>query len=118
MHSRKGSCEIYGYDFMLAEGPEGPKVWLLEVNRSPSVGYHTKVKAPLVRQMMEDTAKVMADLKDDPNASTGEWELIKHPYVDQVVGKLPPCPAETLAQLTVVGTGMQTLKGPKRQGKR
>ena len=36
----------------------------------------------------------------------------------EVVGKLPPCPAETLAQLTVVGTGMQTLRGPKRQGKR
>merc|ERR1712091_391604 len=79
---RKNSMELYGYDFMLAEGqdPDKPDVWLIEVNSSPACDYSTPITCPLVKQMMEDTAKVMVDLRQDPTCSTGEWELMRHDH--------------------------------------
>merc|ERR1711975_84032 len=76
---RKNSYELFGYDFMLSDGDGTPKVWLIEVNSSPACDYSTPVTCPLVKQMMEDTAKVMVDLPQDTTgtASTGEWELMK-----------------------------------------
>jgi hypothetical protein len=92
---RKNSIELFGYDFMIAHGVEDLNVWLLEVNRSPSVGYASRVKAPLVKKMMEDTAKVLADLPMDPTASTGDWELIQHEMSKPLPGK--PCENVQLA---------------------
>merc|ERR1712232_575230 len=86
---RKNSIELFGYDFMIAHGAEDLNVWLLEVNRSPSVGYASRVKAPLVKKMLEDTAKVVVDLPADANASTGEWELIRHDNSKLLPGR--PC---------------------------
>jgi len=82
---RKNSYELYGYDFMLSEGPDGrPKVWLIEVNSSPACDYSTPVTTPLVKKMMEDTVKVMVDKRADSDCDTGEWELLQHPYSTKV----------------------------------
>jgi len=107
---RKNSIELFGYDFMIAHGAEDLNVWLLEVNRSPSVGYASRVKAPLVRKMMEDTAKVLVDLPMDPTASTGDWELIRHENCRSLPGK--PCQN---VQLAVHG---EKLTLPRPRGKK
>jgi len=109
---RKGSVELYGYDFMVGEGASGrPEAWLIEVNSSPACDYSTPVTTPLVKQVMEDIAKVMVDLKEDPNASTGEWELIKHDF--------KPVPQRTGfaqgSQLEVLGKSMKLPKGAKQK---
>lgn len=82
---RKNSFELYGYDFMLSPGSDGkPKVWLIEVNSSPACDYSTPVTTPLVKKMMEDTAKVMVDRKAGPDADTGEWEFLQHSFTTKV----------------------------------
>lgn len=89
---RKNSHELYGYDFMLSEGPDGrPKVWLIEVNSSPACDYSTPVTTPLVKKMMEDTVKVMVDKKTDPEVDTGEWVLLTHPYTQKVKERVAGC---------------------------
>jgi len=111
---RKGSVELFGYDFMVGEGTSGkPEAWLIEVNSSPACDYSTPVTTPLVKKVMEDNAKVMVDLKADPEASTGEWELIKHDY--------KPVPQRTGfaqgSQLEVLGKKMKLPKGAKKKKK-
>lgn len=113
VENRKGSCELFGYDFMLSHDPNGglPKVWLIEVNSSPAMDYSTPVTTPLVKKVMEDTAKVMVDYKEDPNADTGEWELLSHPYEKQYVGR----PIAGLGKLVVQGTKIEKPKRSKRK---
>merc|ERR1712060_38076 len=90
---RKGSYELFGYDFMVSEGADGkPKAWLIEVNSSPACDYSTPVTCPLVKKMMEDTVKIMVDLKEDPDSSTGEWELLQHRHVKTVSLRTQSCP--------------------------
>ena len=40
LDNRKGTCELYGYDFMIDSAGH---VWLLEVNSSPDMAATTKV---------------------------------------------------------------------------
>merc|ERR1712048_1036788 len=77
VENRKNSVELFGYDFMLSAG-EKPKVWLIEVNSSPAMDYSTHVTTPLVKKVMEDTAKILVDRREDPSADIGEWELLRH----------------------------------------
>merc|ERR1712139_174925 len=88
---RKNSAELYGYDFMCSEGEDGkPGVWLIEVNSSPACDYSTRITTPLVKKCMEDTVKVLVDLKNNPGETdTGEWELLHHPSEKRIVGR--PC---------------------------
>ena len=60
VENRKGSTEIYGFDFMV---DEDLKVWLIEINSSPAMDYSTPITTPLVKQVMEDTVKVIVDEK-------------------------------------------------------
>eukprot|EP00929_Paragymnodinium_shiwhaense_P048042 TRINITY_DN24351_c0_g1_i1.p1 TRINITY_DN24351_c0_g1~~TRINITY_DN24351_c0_g1_i1.p1 ORF type:complete len:1087 (+),score=381.60 TRINITY_DN24351_c0_g1_i1:130-3390(+) len=79
--NRANSVELFGYDFMLSQDPslkEKPKVWLIEVNSSPAMDYSTHVTTPLVKKVMEDTAKVLVDLRENPAADTGEWQKLRH----------------------------------------
>lgn len=55
MVNRRGSCELFGFDFCI---DDVFKVWLIEVNCSPSLEHSTPVTARLVKSVCEDTAKV------------------------------------------------------------
>merc|ERR1712194_446084 len=77
LRTEKNSVELFGYDFMLSAG-EKPTVWLIEVNSSPAMDYSTHVTTPLVKKVMEDTAKVLVDRQEDPSCDIGEWELLRH----------------------------------------
>merc|ERR1719352_1630279 len=83
---RKNSAELFGYDFMFSEEPgKDPKVWLIEVNSSPAMDYSTRITTPLVKKVMEDTAKVLVDLRENHDADLGEWEFLQHDAEKQVV---------------------------------
>jgi len=99
---RKLTVELFGYDFMISPGEGRPRVWLIEVNSSPACDYSTRVTTPLVKKMLEDTAKVMVDLREDPNASTGEWHIVRHSNEKRIVGK-----PIALAKLEVLGKEIQ-----------
>jgi len=108
---RKNSVELFGYDFMFSEEPgKDPKVWLIEVNSSPAMDYSTPITTPLVKKVMEDTAKVLVDLRDNPNADTGEWELMAHDADKQAVTR----PIAT-GKMELVGT---RIEAPKRRFKK
>eukprot|EP00930_Biecheleria_cincta_P059817 TRINITY_DN4553_c0_g1_i2.p1 TRINITY_DN4553_c0_g1~~TRINITY_DN4553_c0_g1_i2.p1 ORF type:complete len:1022 (+),score=279.90 TRINITY_DN4553_c0_g1_i2:314-3379(+) len=112
---RKGSVELFGYDFMIGESADAkPEVWLIEVNSSPACDYSTPVTCPLVKKVMEDTAKVMVDLAEDPEAATGEWELIQHEFKK-------PIPQRTgfvnASQLELTGKKLKLPKVPKKRKK-
>jgi len=112
---RKNSYELYGYDFMLSPGVDGrPKVWLIEVNSSPACDYSTPVSTPLVKQLMEDTAKVMVDKRVDPDCDIGEWELLKHEHNKTV--RNPPINTSA-EKLEVQGTKMKLPKKNKKKKK-
>mmetsp|Transcript_65063 Transcript_65063/g.103088 ORF Transcript_65063/g.103088 Transcript_65063/m.103088 type:complete len:1000 (-) Transcript_65063:144-3143(-) len=112
---RKNSYELYGYDFMLSPGSDGrPKVWLIEVNSSPACDYSTPVTTPLVKKMMEDTAKIMVDKRTDPDCDTGEWELLKHNYNKQVPN---PRTFANSEKLEVHGTKMKLPAKKKKKKK-
>jgi len=113
---RKGSVELFGYDFMIGDSADAkPEVWLIEVNSSPACDYSTPVTCPLVKKVMEDTAKVLVDLAEDPEASTGEWELIEHEFKK-------PMPQRTgyvnASQLELLGKKMKLPKAPPKTKKK
>jgi len=111
---RKNSLELYGYDFMIADEGDSLKVWLIEINSSPACDYSTPVTCPLVKQMMEDTAKVVVDLRDDPQAHTGEWELVHHEFCQSLPHKKPGHESHT--KLEVLGTRI-TPPGTRKKDK-
>ena len=53
---RKNSFEILGYDFMI---DQEFKVWLIEVNSSPTMEYSTNVTTKLVKRGMHDLGMVV-----------------------------------------------------------
>jgi tubulin monoglycylase TTLL3/8 len=60
VYGRRNSFELIGYDFMI---DEQLAPWLIEVNSSPSMDYSTNVTRRLVKMVLEDTVKVVLDLK-------------------------------------------------------
>lgn len=113
---RKKSFELFGYDFMIGDGVnDRPEVWLIEVNSSPACDYSTPVTCPLVKQMMEDLAKVVVDLKEDASAPTGEWQLLQHDYSKPVPGRMG---FASNSQLEVLGKKMKVPPKAKKKKKR
>lgn len=110
---RKNTTELFGYDFMLSTGKDQPKVWLIEVNSSPACDYSTPVTCPLVKQMMEDTAKVMVDMRENPDTPTGEWELIQHAH-NKFIPTRKNCPLD----LQLCGQRVKRPKGWKKKKKK
>lgn len=54
--SRKRTFEVLGYDFMI---DENYKVWLIEVNSSPTMEHSTKTTARIVEKGMSDLADLV-----------------------------------------------------------
>lgn len=67
---------IYGLDLML---DETLKMWLIEVNKTPSMAHSTEIVAKLVPKFMEDMVKILVDGADE----TPDLELVLHkPFVE------------------------------------
>lgn len=49
---------MFGYDFMV-DDKNG--VWLIEVNSSPAMDYSTHITEKLVKEVLQDLAKVIVD---------------------------------------------------------
>ena len=62
--NRKNSFEFFGYDFMV---DEDLRVWLIEVNSSPSMDRGTPVTSVLVEKVLSDLPKVIIDIPNAPN---------------------------------------------------
>lgn len=74
VQNRKNSFEFYGYDFMV---DENLKVWLIEVNSSPSMDSDKQpVLKELINSVLTDLAKVVVDYPKDQKADTGGFELV------------------------------------------
>jgi len=111
---RKQSFELYGYDFMVSEENGEPKVWLIEVNSSPACDYSTPVTCPLVKKMMDDTAKIIVDRLADPTCDVGEWELMEHENTKAVAQRA----CNHGDKLEVLGKKMKPPKGWKKKKKK
>ena len=55
---RKGGVGIFGFDIM---PDENGKMWLLEVNKCPTMEYSTGVTRKLVPKFMEDLTELIID---------------------------------------------------------
>jgi tubulin monoglycylase TTLL3/8 len=69
--ARRNSCELVGYDFMI---DEQLNPWLIEINMSPAMDYSTQITKRLVKSVMQDTVKVIAD--NNRNRDTGMFKCI------------------------------------------
>jgi len=115
---RKGTCELFGYDFMFSLDPSRPRnirTWLIEVNSSPAMDYSTEVTLPLVKKVMEDVPKVLFDIPEKgPDADTGEWDLMYK--AEQTFQPRPP--ALVGAKLEVIGKKKRKPKPKKKKKKK
>mmetsp|Transcript_10364 Transcript_10364/g.15946 ORF Transcript_10364/g.15946 Transcript_10364/m.15946 type:complete len:107 (+) Transcript_10364:2427-2747(+) len=74
VENRKNSFEFYGYDFMV---DEDLKVWLIEVNASPSMESKGQpILKELVANVLTDLAKVVVDHAHSRFAKTGNFKLV------------------------------------------
>lgn len=74
LDNRKNSFEFFGYDFMV---DENLKVWLIEVNSSPSMETKNQpVLARLVKSVLTDLAKVVIDYPKYKKTETGGFILV------------------------------------------
>jgi tubulin monoglycylase TTLL3/8 len=77
------------------------KMWLIEVNKCPCMAYSTAVTRTLIPRFMEDMAKVLVDKKMDPEAETGELQLIlEFPAISE------PKEIRSAEEFTVLGKRM------------
>ena len=75
VESRKNSFEFLGYDFMV---DDNLKVWLIEVNSSPSMDHSTHITERLVKLVLNDLPKVILDYpkaKKKSKCDTGGFVL-------------------------------------------
>ena len=70
VRKRSKSFELLGFDLMI---DERFKPWLLEANVSPAMDYSTHITEQMVKDVLEDTIKVVVDLPLDPTSSTGKF---------------------------------------------
>lgn len=78
VENTKCAAELYGYDIML---DDEFRPWLIEINSSPAMDYSTPVTKELVKQVLEDTVKVIVDYHYAPKkrkkrVDTGNFSLL------------------------------------------
>jgi hypothetical protein len=74
VENRKNTFEFIGYDFMI---DENLKVWLIEVNSSPSMcAKNQPILKELVSNVQTDLAKVVVDHRKNSNKATGGFEIV------------------------------------------
>lgn len=64
MDNRKSSFEFFGYDYMV---DTDFRVWLIEVNSSPSMDQGTPTTEYLVQKVLADLPKVVLDYPNSRN---------------------------------------------------
>ena len=88
VNNRKNSFEFFGYDFMI---DETLKVWLIEVNSSPSMDAPKGSKlAGLCRSVLHDLAKIIVDLPKDKKADKGKF-VVAHKAKHEVSRPMNIC---------------------------
>lgn len=78
VENTKCAAELYGYDIMI---DQDYRPWLIEINSSPAMDYSTPVTKELVKQVLEDTIKVIVDYhyakgKKKRRVDTGNFSLL------------------------------------------
>ena len=92
---KEGSVGIYGIDVMVDTNLQ---MWLIEVNKCPCMAYSTSITRSLIPKFMEDMAKVLVDVKTDPQANTGQLQLLlEFPYINE------PKEIRSAEEFTLVG---------------
>jgi hypothetical protein len=75
---------VFGFDFMI---DENYKVWLIEVNSSPTMEYSTLTTIKIVKRGMSDLADLIENYmlkgkvynKENADTLYGGWKLLTNP---------------------------------------
>ena len=70
---RKGGIGIYGFDLF----PDiNGKLWLLEINKCPTMEYSTEVTKNLVPRFLEDMTELIIDKREGDHPEVGGFERV------------------------------------------
>lgn len=70
---RKGGIGVYGFDiFPDSDG----KLWLIEINKCPTMEYSTAVTKHVVPRFMEDLVELIADKRKGDHPNVGGLERV------------------------------------------
>jgi len=93
----KGSYELYGADFMITMNDKKPKVWLVEINSSPTMALNSSTAThKLCREVLEDTVNLVLSenrWNSQTGSKIGKFEL---GYVHNTGQKLPSYSGEKM----------------------
>ena len=70
---RKGGIGIYGFDLL---PDENGKLWLLEINKCPTMEYSTAVTKKLVPAFLTDIVELIVDCRKGDHPVVGGFERI------------------------------------------
>ena len=98
----RGSFELYGADFMITMNCGVPKVWLVEINSSPTMALNSSAATnKLCREVLEDTVNLVLNesrLNSVIGCNIGKFEL---GYVHNTGQKLPSYSGEKMECVAV-----------------
>merc|ERR1712053_64925 len=108
----KGSFELYGADFMITMQDKKPKVWLVEINSSPTMALNSSAATnKLCREVLEDTVNLVLNdgrWSSSVGSKIGKFEL---GYVHNAGQKLPSYSGE---KMECVATQIKKPREPRK----